>query len=630
MKTSNKKIILFSLGAGIILGCVFAGASVFAKVYYHGRFPSNTSLAGIDISYKTITEGNGLVETKVADFQKEKIEISYKEQSHKFTLEELGVNILLSKTLGLLEKNDASELSVTDFLPTPGNFIEKKHNILVEVDEEKLLKTLDETFHFTELEGKSAAFYFNEEGDLAISEEKDGEAINKQEIVASLEDVAGNLATKDIKITTNFQKPVTKKEDLEKQRPKIEEILNKKITLIDPIYSGDYDFYLRDHLDWLEFVTSQKIKVPYLKEMTVTGEIPQNLPGEKTVTLAIKKSALDTYVDTEISRWLDRPTEDVKIYMGTNGEIIAEGKGVNGRKVQRNSLKQAIELALANDITEIPIPVIDVPANYKIDAEVQKMGIKERISQGHTSYYGSPTNRLHNIKTGATRFDGVIIQPGQEFSFNTTLGIVDGSTGYRKELVIKPEGTLPEFGGGLCQVSTTMYRAILFAGLPVTDRAPHSYAVSYYSQVLGHGLDATIYLGGQDLKFTNDTGYPILVHTYTVDDYELYFDFYGTADGRSVELEGPKIYGHTKSGPTEYIETDQVAPGQTKQVEKAHNGFSADWLYYLTDASGKTTTQTLHSVYRAVPNKIWVGRGEAPESAATGPAPAPTQEFATP
>jgi vancomycin resistance protein YoaR len=154
----------------------------------------------------------------------------------------------------------------------------------------------------------------------------------------------------------------------------------------------------------------------------------------------------------------------------------------------------------------------------------------------------------------------VIIQPGQEFSFNTTLGIVDGSTGYRKELVIKPEGTLPEFGGGLCQVSTTMYRAILFAGLPVTDRAPHSYAVSYYSQVLGHGLDATIYLGGQDLKFTNDTGYPILVHTYTVDDYELYFDFYGTADGRSVELEGPKIYGHTKSGPTEYIETDQVAP----------------------------------------------------------------------
>lgn len=228
MKTSNKKIILFSLGAGIILGCVFAGASVFAKVYYHGRFPSNTSLAGIDISYKTITEGNGLVETKVADFQKEKIEISYKEQSHKFTLEELGVNILLSKTLGLLEKNDASELSVTDFLPTPGNFIEKKHNILVEVDEEKLLKTLDETFHFTELEGKSAAFYFNEEGNLAISEEKDGEAINKQEIVASLEDVAGNLATKDIKITTNFQKPVTKKEDLEKQRPKIEEILKKK------------------------------------------------------------------------------------------------------------------------------------------------------------------------------------------------------------------------------------------------------------------------------------------------------------------------------------------------------------------------------------------------------------------
>lgn len=615
MKMLNKKTILIALTGVVALGGIIAGLAIFVKIYYHGVFPLNTIVAGVEISHKTTTEAEKLIREATEEFSKEKITINYKNKSGKFSPEELGVTWLIKDTLG----------AVTG----------REQGLIVEVYEDRLLNSLDSVFKFRELEAKPATFYFDEKNSLTISEEKAGESIKKEDLIVELKKLTGELQAGEIGIATEAQKPLITKAELEEKQEEMKEVLNRKITLVDPIYNDDWDIYLRDHLDWIEFSVKQKVQAPYFNEMVFDEPLSgggAELKGEKIVAITIKKDPLSAYVDAEISKWLDRPAEDVKIFFNEEGKITAEGKGVNGRKVQREFLRQGIELAIANNINEVPIPVIEIPASYNIAEEIQAIGIKERISQGHTSYYGSPANRVHNIKTGAERFDGVLIQPGESFSFNTTLGPVDGSTGYRKELVIKPEGTLPEFGGGLCQVSTTMYRAILFAGLPVIDRAPHSYAVSYYSQILGHGLDATIYLGGQDLQFTNDTGYPILVHTYVIDDYELYFDFYGTADGRTVELEGPKIYGHTSPGPTEYIETTQIGPGETKQVEKAHGGFSADWLYHLTDATGKKTTTILHSGYKAVPNKIWVGQGSLPENAPTvTPTPAQSpQEFATP
>ena len=193
------------------------------------------------------------------------------------------------------------------------------------------------------------------------------------------------------------------------------------------------------------------------------------------------------------------------------------------------------------------------------------------------------------------------------FSFNQNLGAVDGRNGYKKELVIKKEGTIPEYGGGICQVSTTMFRSVLFGGLPVVERNEHSYAVRYYSQVLGDGLDATIYLGGADLKFENNTEQHILIQTFTESDYELYIVFYGTPDGRDVELEGPYLSNYHYPGPTVYIDTDKIAEGQTKQVEKPHTGFNVLWYRHLTDKDGNKTSEPVETRYRAIPAKIWVG-----------------------
>jgi vancomycin resistance protein YoaR len=206
-------------------------------------------------------------------------------------------------------------------------------------------------------------------------------------------------------------------------------------------------------------------------------------------------------------------------------------------------------------------------------SESNNLGINELIGEGISSFKGSPNNRRHNIAVGLEKFKGIIIPPGQEFSFNQNLGPVTAEAGFLPELVIKgSEGTIPELGGGLCQVSTTVFRAAMAAGLPITDRRNHAYAVQYYSP---QGTDATIYPGSADLKFVNNTPASVLIWTYEKDANTLIFDFYGTKDGRKVTLEKPVVY-------------DKQADGSMK----------ATWTRIITK-DGQTSTSTFKSVYQS-------------------------------
>jgi len=609
MKKPSKKLVA-SIVLGVLFGGLLAGFTAFAKIAIHGKFPPKTFLAYTDISFKSPSEAISTLKPKVESYYKTPINFKFKDKEVQILPRDLGVNILLEDTVSILERADASEMTIVDLLDL-GSIDQKNLGLLVNIDLDILSQKLESALEISDLKPKPATFFL-EKGGLEINDEQSGIILDFDPLLEQMKNSAKQLESTTILVEDIPAEASVTKEDLEKQRERITAELSQTVTLKDPIYRDDWYLKLKDHLDWVEFAQEQTIDLPYLNRVTFDRPLT-DLDGEIKVVIKIKEDKLNEYIDAEISKWLDRPAENVSIGYDDAGKIKVDGKGLDGRKVQRKIFKEAIELALASGIDEITIPVMEIKSTLEIDEKIQKMGIKERISQGHTSYYGSPVNRVHNIKLGAEKFDGLIIQPEEEFSFNTTLGPVDGSTGYRKELVIKPEGTIPEFGGGICQVSTTMYRSILYGGLPVTDRRQHTYAVSYYSQVGGHGLDATIYIGGQDLKFINDTGAPILIQAYTVNDYELYINFYGSSDGRSVKLEGPNIYNKTSPGSTEYITTNKINPGETKNVGQAHGGFTADWLYTITDKRGQAKTETLHTVYKAVPEKIWVGAGAVPE-----------------
>lgn len=236
-------------------------------------------------------------------------------------------------------------------------------------------------------------------------------------------------------------------------------------------------------------------------------------------------------------------TKDAKLIIENNRATTFEA-GQDGLHIDITTSTKNIISALTKKETLAQLAVHSKKPAKPL-AETNTLGINELIGKGESNFKGSPKNRRHNIKVGVEKEKGVILAPGEEFSFNEYLGEVEASTGFLPELVIKKSGTVPEFGGGLCQVSSTTFRAAMNAGLPILQRKNHSYAVQYYAP---QGTDATIYPGVIDLKFTNDTPAHILIWPYLKDADNLVFEIYGTKDTREVILEKPVTYDRKSDG----------------------------------------------------------------------------------
>ena len=235
-----------------------------------------------------------------------------------------------------------------------------------------------------------------------------------------------------------------------------------------------------------------------------------------------------------------------------NGQVTAFSAEQSGKKLDtEKSFAQLLDLfshkSILAQAEEISLPFSILNPDITT-GEANNLGISKLIGEGKSNFKGSTASRIHNIKTAMARFNGILIKPGEEFSFVQTLGDVDGEHGYLPELVIKKDKTEPEFGGGVCQVSTTMFRAAIYSGLKITARRNHAYPVSYYNP---QGMDSTIYVPKPDLKFVNNTPGTILVQPKIVGT-ELTFSFYGTDDGRKVEIDGPYI---TESNPDRSLKT---------------------------------------------------------------------------
>ncbi|MDO8566061.1 MAG: VanW family protein [Candidatus Moranbacteria bacterium] len=242
-----------------------------------------------------------------------------------------------------------------------------------------------------------------------------------------------------------------------------------------------------------------------------------------------------------IVRLAERINQDpVDVVFSAEGDrvIVAELEKV-GRRLQEKESLELLANALQNTETEtirITLPT-EVTQAKLVAADRERLGLRELVGEGRTNFKGSPKNRIYNIKRALEQFQNVIIAPGEEFSFVKYLGEVDGEHGYLPELVIKNNQTTPEFGGGICQVSTTVFRAAIYSGMKITERRNHAYPVKYYTP---YGMDATVYIPKPDLGFTNNTPGAILMQS-TINDTELTFRFYGTKDGRTVTVDGPHI-----------------------------------------------------------------------------------------
>jgi vancomycin resistance protein YoaR len=221
------------------------------------------------------------------------------------------------------------------------------------------------------------------------------------------------------------------------------------------------------------------------------------------------------------------------------------------------------------------------------EATAESLGISELVSS-HTSYfYGSSSPRKQNIATAASRFHGVLVAPGETFSMADVLGDVSLDTGYAEAWIIYGDRTIKGVGGGVCQVSTTLFRTVFFGGYPILERHPHAYRVYYYEQTYGGGnnsewagLDATVYVPLVDFKFQNDTENWLLMETYVGDNY-LTWKFYSTSDGRTMEWETTGLTNIQDPPDPLYQENSDIAKGKIKQVDWAVKGADVTVTRYV-------------------------------------------------
>ncbi|MCL4353646.1 VanW family protein [Patescibacteria group bacterium] len=259
-----------------------------------------------------------------------------------------------------------------------------------------------------------------------------------------------------------------------------------------------------------------------------------------------------------------------------DNKVTAFKPARDGQKIDMDRLESevaTVEASITNSQTSkqinIAIPVAKVKPHLTTD-KANTLGIKELIGSGTSLYRGSDSNRIYNIALAAQRLNGILVAPNEIFSFDKALGDISAFTGYKEAYVIQNGRTVLGDGGGVCQVSTTFFRALLNAGLPIVERHAHAYRVGYYEEDSPPGLDATIYSPTVDLKFQNDTGSYILIQS-VIDpsSNRLTFLLYGKKDGRTVVMTAPVITNQTPPPPALYQDDPNLPKGEIKQVDFA-------------------------------------------------------------
>lgn len=276
----------------------------------------------------------------------------------------------------------------------------------------------------------------------------------------------------------------------------------------------------------------------------LSWDIKRSFRLKKISQLTANQKLIASFLE-DLERQANKDPEDAKFKMDANEKVSLFSLGSPGLKLDKEKSLQIILAYLKNGekSAELKLSFTETAPALSINS-IDNLGITTLIGEGRSNFRGSPKNRIFNIKVATSRFDGTLIKPGEEFSFVKILGEVDGEHGYLPELVIKKDKTEPEFGGGICQVSTTTFRAAINSGLKITARKNHAYPVQYYNP---QGMDATVYIPRPDLRFINNTSAHILIQT-KIEGTELVFKFFGTNDGRKVEIIGPKIIERKPDG----------------------------------------------------------------------------------
>ena len=324
-----------------------------------------------------------------------------------------------------------------------------------------------------------------------------------------------------------------------------------------------------------------------------------------TVEVDVETAQIGAYLQHLAEEIACTPREPRFNYNPQSNQLITVTPGQDGYALDVGAAQALIAEACFSSKREVSLPVKVIPPRVA-RADIEALLPLKLISEGQSGFWGSKAARVQNIRVATSRFNGVVAPAGEVFSFVGSLGPVNVANGYSESLVIYGDRTLLGPGGGVCQVSTTFFRAAFWGGFPIIERHPHSYRIAYYEPPLG--LDAAVFSPVVDVKFLNDTDTPILILTECDEaNAKLYFRFYGKPTGRQVTLEGPITSNPVPAGEPIYEQDPTLAPGERVQVETAHDGLDVTLYRVVKQGDTILSKDKFFSRYMPWPARYLVG-----------------------
>lgn len=559
---------------------------------YKGRILPNVAVRGQDVSQMAPTEARHALQQRYAAFMRAPITFEFAGRAWTPTPEELGVSLELDTAVERayrLGRGFDMSLSLFELAAIWRHGVEVP--LHVTVDQSRLQAYLQELAADIEQPPVHAALSVHM-GQVVATPARAGRQLLVDATLHEALVALQSLQPQTITLRTRLLQPTVEDAGIAEARQRLETLLQSPITLT----AGEQQW------------TWTRVELGTLVHLQ---QVPRtDGPGDQIV-VSLDEQRLAAWL-RQIAAEFDTAPIEPRLRFTTSGlQMIREGR--NGARLEIEAARDQLAIALWGDQRTLALPVTTLEPRVRPET-LASLGIVELVGQGKSSFLNSAPYRVTNIQAGARQMDGVLIAPGAEFSFNNTVGAIDESNGFTQGYAIIDGRTQQEWGGGVCQVSTTVFRAAYWGGLPITERNQHSFRISWYEKFEPIGMDAAIFTGpgGYDLRFVNDTGHWLLIEAYADTANEvLTINLYGTNPGREVVQIPPEITRRIPA-PNEprYINDPGLPAGTVRQTDVARGGMDVRVGRIVRGPDGTVLYQdTFFSRFKPWPNIFVRGTG---------------------
>ncbi len=586
-----------------LLALILGAAMALYRADHNGRIYTGVTVQGVDVSGLTTAEAAAALRDATAYSTDGSVTLRDPAtgQSWTFTPAQLGIVVDGEATAG----------AAFDVGRSGGPFDRLRDTFqswyygraiapIVVFDEAQLERSLTDIAATIERDAVSAAWTTDAGGAPVYNPGQIGRSIDRAYLRDQLLPAINAFADADIELLTHDLYPAVY------DSPETATRLQR--TLAEPV-----TFYFQEPLDDLDLtgVTLPQAELAkWLRVAQVTDEA-----GRVAHQVEVDENAARNWL-TQFGTQIYRAPENARYYFNDDTrELVLVAPHVSGRELDVEATLDRFVAQINSDNHAVPLIVSEITPLAHSGATAVELGITELITETTTWFYGSSDARKHNIARAAANFYGVVVAPGEEFSFNRYLGSISETDGYEVGLIIIGGRTIQGVGGGVCQVSTTLYQTAFWAGFPIVERWEHGYMVGYYNDGEGPGMDATVYTPLVDFRFINNTPHHLLIENYYNEEFEsLTFKFYSTGMGRRVEKDEP-VFENIVAAPTEDVwEFDEnIAEGTAEQYDWAAEGARVTVARRVFNADGQLLDErNFVSNYIPWPNVYRYGPGVEP------------------